>query len=80
MFQVDESAYKQCIIPPIDKAHTSGRDYIKLEAPGEAWFISGVGKDCENGMKLFINVMPAVEQPKPPGFELQGGRKLVPQT
>ncbi|KAI3694448.1 hypothetical protein L1987_77413 [Smallanthus sonchifolius] len=50
----------------------------KLDAPGGIRFISGIGKDCENGMKLFIKVKDSDEKPKP--SELQGGRKLVPAS
>ncbi|KAK9075929.1 hypothetical protein SSX86_004259 [Deinandra increscens subsp. villosa] len=80
VIQVDESGFKQCIVPPDQsKALTSGNDRVLLKEAGRVWFISGIGKDCENGMKVSVDVRtPDGEKLKAPA--LQGGRKLVPAT
>ncbi|KAD5317443.1 hypothetical protein R6Q59_032779 [Mikania micrantha] len=73
VIQVDETSYKQCIVPPKHEALTSGHDEVILKAPGGVGFISGIGKDCKKGMKFFINV--GDNKPKPPVSKT--GRKIV---
>ncbi|KAF5802432.1 putative Phytocyanin domain, cupredoxin [Helianthus annuus] len=74
---VDEAAFNECTIPKDqNEALSSGKDQVRLLSMGKLGFISGIGKDCENGMKLLINVKCPHTRPKPPA--LQGGRKLVP--
>ncbi|KAI7748332.1 hypothetical protein M8C21_027980 [Ambrosia artemisiifolia] len=77
VLKVDEHAFNKCIVPK-DKNETlaSGNDQITLMSMGNIGFISGMGKDCENGMKLLINVKCPRTRPKSPA--LHGGRKLVP--
>ncbi|XP_028079426.1 early nodulin-55-1-like [Camellia sinensis] len=56
MYQVNEDAYKNCIIPQ-DGVLASGEDTITLESPGPKYFVCGVGLHCEKGgQKLLINV------------------------
>ncbi|KVH90116.1 Cupredoxin [Cynara cardunculus var. scolymus] len=66
----------QCIIPPPDanQALISGYDIVTVETPGKECFICGIGKHCELGMKLCVNVHPA---PVPASPLLQGTRKLA---
>ncbi|XP_024986510.1 uncharacterized protein LOC112521744 [Cynara cardunculus var. scolymus] len=73
---VNETAVQQCIIPPPDanQALISGYDIVTVETPGKECFICGIGKHCELGMKLCVNVHPA---PVPASPLLQGTRKLA---
>ncbi|KAL8208476.1 hypothetical protein R6Q57_007888 [Mikania cordata] len=76
VIKVDEAALKQCNLPADpNEAMESGYDVVTLTAMGGIGFTSGVGKDCESGMKLFLpNVKCPHTRPKP----LQAGRKLIP--
>ncbi|KAJ0770091.1 putative Phytocyanin domain, cupredoxin [Helianthus annuus] len=65
VFRVNGTVFQQCIIPPTNEALTSGYDVITLATPGRKWYICGVGKHCEYGLKLFINVLPQ-SYPSPP--------------
>ncbi|KAI3687499.1 hypothetical protein L1987_81196 [Smallanthus sonchifolius] len=58
VFRVDGTSFHQCIIPAANQTLTSGYDVITLQTPGRKWYICGVGKHCQMGMKLFINVLP----------------------
>ncbi|CAL5435701.1 unnamed protein product [Camellia sinensis] len=56
LYQVNEDAYKNCIIPQ-DGELASGEDTIALESVGPKYFVCGVGLHCEKGgQKLSINV------------------------
>ncbi|MFS7943537.1 putative Phytocyanin domain, cupredoxin [Helianthus anomalus] len=71
VIEVDEKSFEDCVVPPSAKPLTSGKDVIKIDAPGKRWFICGFknGKHCKDGgMKLMINI----QKPVAP----QGGRKL----
>ncbi|MFS8003638.1 putative Phytocyanin domain, cupredoxin [Helianthus anomalus] len=63
---VNGIVFQQCIIPPTNEALTSGYDFITLATPGRKWYMCGVGKHCEYGLKLFINVLPQSYPPPPP--------------
>ncbi|KVH90115.1 blue copper protein-like [Cynara cardunculus var. scolymus] len=77
VFGVNGTSFQQCTIPSSNEARTSGYDVITLATPGRKWYICGVGKHCEMGMKLFINVVPqsAYAYPPPPYHRT---RKLAP--
>ncbi|KAK9135561.1 hypothetical protein Syun_014891 [Stephania yunnanensis] len=66
VFKVNGTQFKNCEIPPLNEALTSGKDVIPLAKPGKKWYICGVAKHCaEGGQKLVINVLPAVGAPAP---------------
>ncbi|KAA8518391.1 hypothetical protein F0562_015726 [Nyssa sinensis] len=57
VFKVDGPGFKNCTIPPLNEALTSGHDVITLKAPGKKWYICGVADHCANkGQKLTITV------------------------
>ena len=58
MFRVNGTGFQNCVRPPVSEALTTGYDTIVLATPGRKWYICGVGKHCEYGMKLFIIVLP----------------------
>ncbi|XVF81248.1 hypothetical protein PTKIN_Ptkin15bG0140500 [Pterospermum kingtungense] len=59
VFRVNGTDFKSCMVPP--GTLTTGNDTITLVTPGRKWYLCDVGKHCENGQKLFINVQPAGE-------------------
>lgn len=59
MYKADQEAFKSCTSSSDVTPLTSGNDEISLTSPGKKWYICGVGKHCEKGMKLAINVLPA---------------------
>ncbi|KAJ0770083.1 putative Phytocyanin domain, cupredoxin [Helianthus annuus] len=77
VFRVDGTSFQQCIIPAAYEALTSGYDVITLQTPGRKWYICGVGKHCQTGLKLFINVLPYPTYVPPP---FHGTRKLAPPS
>nr|XP_043607458.1 blue copper protein 1a-like [Erigeron canadensis] len=74
VFRVGEQAWNECIIPPENEALATGNDEVTLDTAGGVGFISGVGQDCKNGMRLLVNVICPYAKPKQP---VQGARKLV---
>ncbi|KAF9592277.1 hypothetical protein IFM89_013503 [Coptis chinensis] len=66
VFKVNGTSFKDCAIPPVNEALISGNDVIALAAPGNKWYICGVGQHCAlGGQKLSITVLPALEAPAP---------------
>ncbi|PIA59812.1 hypothetical protein AQUCO_00400595v1 [Aquilegia coerulea] len=67
VFKVNGTTFKDCTIPPLDEALTSGNDVITLAIPGNKWYFCGVGQHCAvGGQKLAITVLPAgLEAPAP---------------
>ncbi|KAG5593053.1 hypothetical protein H5410_043567 [Solanum commersonii] len=59
VYKADQEAFKSCTPSSDVTPLTSGNDEISLTSPGKKWYICGVGKHCEKGMKLAINVLPA---------------------
>ncbi|XP_004246136.1 mavicyanin-like [Solanum lycopersicum] len=59
VYKADHEAFKSCTPSSDVTPLTSGNDEISLASPGKKWYICGVGKHCEKGMKLAINVWPA---------------------
>ncbi|WCJ43598.1 Blue copper protein [Euphorbia peplus] len=58
VFRVNGTAFQTCTRPSVTEALSTGEDTIVLATPGNKWYFCGVGKHCENGMKLFLTVMP----------------------
>uniref|UniRef100_K4A2E0 Phytocyanin domain-containing protein n=1 Tax=Setaria italica TaxID=4555 RepID=K4A2E0_SETIT len=62
-------------------AWASGDDRVALNTSGRWWFFSGVGKDCVQGMKFNLTVIPAVELSppslSPPPLRADGGVAAV---
>ncbi|KAL5708830.1 hypothetical protein ACHQM5_019586 [Ranunculus cassubicifolius] len=58
VFKVNETGYKNCIVPPIGEAlgDGSGNVNIIFTMPGKVWFICGMEDNCLNGMKVEIAV------------------------
>ncbi|KAL6335932.1 hypothetical protein AAG906_003557 [Vitis piasezkii] len=51
------TAFRDCTIPPLNEALTTGNDTITLAVPGDKWYICGVNDHCANyGQKLAITV------------------------
>ncbi|PHT33734.1 hypothetical protein CQW23_25534 [Capsicum baccatum] len=48
-------AHQVVMLPPL----TSGNDVITLTSPGKKWYIRGISKYCEKGVKLAITVLAA---------------------
>ncbi|KAL8543376.1 hypothetical protein ACS0TY_004060 [Phlomoides rotata] len=65
VYKVNGTAFQQCSVPPPSEALTTGKDKITLATPGRKWYLCGVGKHCEYGMKLVITVMPTTFAPSP---------------
>ncbi|KAK9079693.1 hypothetical protein SSX86_001366 [Deinandra increscens subsp. villosa] len=65
VFKVNGTGFQQCLVPAANEALTSGYDVIDLQTPGRKWYVCGVGKHCEMGLKLFINVLPYTYAPPP---------------
>lgn len=64
VFKVDQAGFKDCKTPVGGSPFTSGNDAIELKQEGKKWYICGVGDHCQSGgMKLVINVLPAVGAP-----------------
>ncbi|MCD7446983.1 hypothetical protein HAX54_020761 [Datura stramonium] len=59
VYKADEEAFKSCTLSSDVTPLTSGNDVITLTSPGKKWYICGVGKHCEKGVKLGINVLAA---------------------
>ena len=92
VFKVNGTAFKDCIIPPLNEALTTGNDTITLATPGNKWYICGVKDHCVNsGQKLAITVYgslspeptptPGAPAPSPSsahGFSVSGD--LVPMA
>ncbi|PAN09601.1 hypothetical protein PAHAL_2G036400 [Panicum hallii] len=60
---------------------SSGDDRVPLSGSGQRWFFSGVGKDCGQGMRFNVTVLPVVKlspsaspPPPPPSSAPSGGR------
>ncbi|KAK1436188.1 hypothetical protein QVD17_01966 [Tagetes erecta] len=66
VFRANGTAFQQCIIPAANEALTSGYDVITLKTPGRKWYICGVEKHCQLGLKLFITVLPYPTYVPPP--------------
>ncbi|KAG8649862.1 blue copper protein-like [Manihot esculenta] len=80
VFKVNGTGFQNCIKPKVGEALSTGNDTIVLTTPGRKWYVCGVGKHCENGMKLFINVFPLNAQapkPSPPPAPLTYGREFI---
>ncbi|XP_054800431.1 blue copper protein 1a-like [Prosopis cineraria] len=66
VFKVNGTDFRNCTVPPASQGLTSGDDVIVLESPGRKWYLCGVAAHCENGQKLFINVLPSQTQAPSP--------------
>lgn len=65
VYKVNGTAFQQCSVPPPSEALTTGNDKITLATAGRKWYICGVGKHCDNGMKLVITVLSPSPSPAP---------------
>ncbi|CAN4127466.1 unnamed protein product [Withania somnifera] len=59
VYKADLEAFKSCTPSADVTPLTSGNDVITLTSPGKKWYICGIGKHCEKGVKLAINVLEA---------------------
>ncbi|KAK4365278.1 hypothetical protein RND71_016636 [Anisodus tanguticus] len=59
VYKADKEAFQTCTPSSDVTPLTSGNDEITLTSPGKKWYICGIGKHCEKGMKLAINVLAA---------------------
>ncbi|TVU44667.1 hypothetical protein EJB05_04115, partial [Eragrostis curvula] len=57
--EVGGADFKACNKPADATVMGTGEDRVTLDAEGRRWFVCGVGKHCENGMKLKITVLAA---------------------
>ncbi|XP_065854678.1 blue copper protein-like [Euphorbia lathyris] len=78
VYKVNGTGFQNCIRPPLSEALTTGNDTVVLATPGRKWYICGVGKHCENGMKFAITVFPLKEKtPSPPTPPLTYGKTFI---
>jgi len=56
--RVNGSDFQSCSVPWAAPVLTSGHDKVIITTYGRRWYISGVANHCQNGQKLFINVLP----------------------
>ncbi|XP_054818129.1 blue copper protein 1a-like [Prosopis cineraria] len=66
VFKVNGTDFRNCTVPAASQGLTSGEDVIVLETPGRKWYLCGVGDHCQNGQKLFVNVLPSETQAPSP--------------
>ncbi|XP_028766881.1 basic blue protein-like [Neltuma alba] len=59
VFVVTGTDFRNCSVPAASQGLTTGEDVIVLETPGRQWYLCGVGDHCQNGQKLFVNVLPS---------------------
>ncbi|KAK4338336.1 hypothetical protein RND71_042823 [Anisodus tanguticus] len=59
VYKADKEAFQSCTPSSDVTPLTSGNDEITLTSPGKKWYICGIGKHCEKGVKLAINVLAA---------------------
>ncbi|KAJ8526845.1 hypothetical protein K7X08_029322 [Anisodus acutangulus] len=57
VYKADKEAFQSCTPSSDVTPLTSGNDEITLTSPGKKWYICGIGKHCEKGVKLAINVL-----------------------
>ncbi|GLJ42267.1 hypothetical protein SUGI_0874960 [Cryptomeria japonica] len=53
---VNGSSFANCVKEPIFPRLESGQDVLEFIGTGNVWFICGVGKHCQNGLKLKITI------------------------
>ncbi|GLJ42562.1 hypothetical protein SUGI_0882380 [Cryptomeria japonica] len=54
---VNGSSFANCFNETISGKFESGHDDLQIKKSGNIWVISGVGQDCENGMKFKMTVI-----------------------
>ncbi|GLJ42163.1 hypothetical protein SUGI_0873100 [Cryptomeria japonica] len=54
---VNGSSFGNCVNETISGKFESGHDDLQIKKSGNIWVISGVGQDCENGMKFKMTVI-----------------------
>ncbi|KAK3010445.1 hypothetical protein RJ639_010654 [Escallonia herrerae] len=61
VYQVNETAFKQCVPSAGSTALTTGNDVVTLTTTGSYFFLCGIGQHCKAGnQKLAITVLPGV--------------------
>ncbi|CAN4109403.1 unnamed protein product [Withania somnifera] len=66
VFKVNQTSFKDCIVPPPNEALTSGHDVITLASPGKKWYICGFPTHCSDySQKLVITVEGEAPAPAP---------------
>ncbi|XP_009765223.2 blue copper protein 1a-like [Nicotiana sylvestris] len=65
VYKADQASFQSCTPSNDITPLTSGNDIIPLKTTGKKWYICGVGKHCEKGMKVAINVLPELGSPSP---------------
>ncbi|XP_060177157.1 blue copper protein-like [Lycium barbarum] len=66
VFKVDQTAFKDCKVPPPSEGLTTGHDVITLASPGKKWYICGFPTHCsDHNQKLVINVEDGAPAPAP---------------
>ncbi|GLJ42169.1 hypothetical protein SUGI_0873170 [Cryptomeria japonica] len=54
---VNGSSFANCVKEATSGKFESGHDDIEIKKSGNTWVISGVGQDCDNGLKLKMTVI-----------------------
>ncbi|KAK4282106.1 hypothetical protein QN277_013521 [Acacia crassicarpa] len=62
VFQVNGTDFNNCTVPAASQGLTTGNDVIVLDTPGRKWYLCGVANRCQNGQRLFIDVLPSQAQ------------------
>jgi hypothetical protein len=55
--------FDKCSMNNVTMRYQLGPTIIKLTEPGPRYYFCGVGKRCEGGQKVAVNVAPAVAAP-----------------
>ncbi|MCD7450747.1 hypothetical protein HAX54_008384 [Datura stramonium] len=67
VFKVNQTSFKNCIVPPPSEGLTSGHDVITLTTPGKKWYICGFPTHCsDHNQKLVITVEGGAPAPAAP--------------
>ncbi|WCJ40755.1 Blue copper protein [Euphorbia peplus] len=65
VYRVNGTDFRNCTIPRLGQALTSGNDTLTLATPGNKWYFCGVGAHCASGQKLAITVHSYAPTPSP---------------
>ncbi|XVF56839.1 hypothetical protein PTKIN_Ptkin06aG0152400 [Pterospermum kingtungense] len=74
VYSVNGTDFQNCNVPlNTSLAFFTGNDSIKLATLGNKWYICGVGRHCDGGMKLKITVIESGPTPAPTPAPSAGG-------
>ncbi|XVF56841.1 hypothetical protein PTKIN_Ptkin06aG0152600 [Pterospermum kingtungense] len=66
VYKVNGTDFQSCNVPSNNSLGSfTGNDTIKLATAGNKWYICGVSRHCDKGMKLKITVLESGPAPAP---------------